>query len=80
MTGQEFTNASEIHCHHILPRSQGGDDSYENLVLVSESVHRLIHATQKDTIAKYLRILNLDKEQLKKLNKFREKAELFPVT
>ena len=80
VTGQEFTNTSEIHCHHILPRSQGGDDSYENLVLVSESVHRLIHATQEDTIAKYRCILNLDKKQLKKLNKFREKAGLFPVT
>jgi hypothetical protein len=49
-------------------------------LLVSESVHRLIHATQEDTIAKYRCILNLDKKQLKKLNKFREKAGLFPVT
>lgn len=80
VTGREFTNVSEIHCHHVLPRNQGGDDSYENLVLVSESVHRLIHATQKDTIAKYLCLLSLDKEQLKKLNKFREKVGLAPVT
>ncbi len=47
---------------------------------LSESVHRLIHATQRDTIAKYLCLLSLDKEQLKKLNKFREKVGLAPVT
>ena len=80
VTGREFTSVSEIHCHHILPRSQGGDDKYENLVLVYEPVHRLIHATLEGTIVKYRSILNLDKEQLKKLNQFREKAGLFPLT
>ncbi len=80
VTGQEFTSVSEIHCHHILPRSQGGDDKYDNLVLVSEPVHRLIHATLEDTITKYQHTLNLDKKQLKKLNNFREKAGLPPLT
>ncbi len=78
--GCEFTTISEIHCHHILPRKQGGDDSYENLVLVSELVHKLIHATQDNTIQKYRAILNLDKKQVNKLNKFREKAGLTPIT
>lgn len=80
VTGNEFVDASEIHCHHIIPRKMGGDDSYDNLVLVTESVHRLIHATQTDTIQKYRSALNLDKEQMKKLNKFREKAGLFALT
>ena len=80
VTGNEFVDASEIHCHHIIPRKMDGDDSYDNLVLVTESVHRLIHATQTDTIQKYRNALNLDKEQMKKLNKFREKAGLFALT
>lgn len=80
VTGYEFANVSEIHCHHILPRSLGGDDSYDNLILVSVAVHRLIHATTPDTIAKYKRILNLDREQMRKLNKFRKKAGLLPLT
>ena len=80
VTGNEFRAAAEIHCHHILPREHGGDDKYANLVLVSETVHKLIHAVQADTIAKYRTILNLDNEQMQKLNILREKALLFPLT
>ena len=80
VTGQEFKNAAEIHCHHILPREHGGDDKYNNLVLVSEPVHKLIHAVQLQTIAKYMSELNLDKNQIAKLNKYRNNAKIFPLT
>ena len=79
VTGQEFQTLSDIHCHHKIPRKNGGNDKYENLVLVLEPVHRLIHATQEETICKYLRILNLDKKQVKKLNELRDKAGLKPI-
>lgn len=49
----------------------GGTDKYENLVLVTEPVHKLIHATSADTIQRYVAICNLDKDQLVKLNKLR---------
>jgi 5-methylcytosine-specific restriction endonuclease McrA len=74
ITGTEFMALDEIHCHHITPRSNGGTDQYHNLILVLPQVHRLIHATQEDTIAYYLKALNLRKKQLEKLNKYREKA------
>ena len=80
VTGKEFRASAEIHCHHIIPREHGGNDAYGNLVLVLETVHKLIHATQTDTIIKYRGILNLDKEQIQKLNDFRDKAKLFPLT
>jgi group II intron reverse transcriptase/maturase len=80
VTGREFQSTAEIHCHHKTSRNDGGNDKYENLVLVSETVHRLIHATQPQTIQKYLSELNLDKGQVKKLNEFRKKVNLFPVT
>ena len=48
------------------------DDSYGNLILVKDSVHKLIHAINADTIAKYLELLQLDKSQLKKVNTLRE--------
>ena len=35
-----------IYCHHKTPIKNGGNDSYNNLVLVTENVHRLIHATR----------------------------------
>jgi 5-methylcytosine-specific restriction endonuclease McrA len=61
----------DIHCHHKLPKYLGGTDEYKNLVIVSESVHRMIHATNPENIRNHLGKLNLNAYQLKKLNKFR---------
>lgn len=61
----------DIHCHHKVPRYLGGKDNYQNLVLVCEDVHHLIHATNPDIIRKYMEILNLDQKQKEKLNKLR---------
>lgn len=69
-------NRYEIHCHHKIPKSAAGTDAYSNLVIVCESVHQLIHATNETTIQSLLKSLPLDKDQLKKLNKLREKANL----
>ena len=76
ITGKEFIVTGEIHCHHKIPKEKGGTDKYENLVLVLESVHRLIHAVEANVIRKYLNLLNLSKEQLQKVNKLREMAGL----
>lgn len=65
-----------IHCHHKTPKHLGGDDKYNNLVLLSDNVHRLVHSTNPETISLYLEKLKLDKKQLKKLNKLRVTAEL----
>ena len=69
----------EIHCHHKVPVSDGGTDAYANLVLVTADVHRLIHATQDDTISSLLNKLNLNQPQLAKLNKLRQQAKLTPI-
>ena len=66
----------EIHCHHKLPKYLGGTDEYKNLVIISEDVHRLIHATSPETIRKYLEKLKLDPKQLKKLEKLRSLAKV----
>lgn len=68
-----------IHCHHKLPRKQGGKDNYSNLVLVSHDVHVLIHATTQETIQHYLSMLKLDIKQKAKLNTLRKAANLFPI-
>lgn len=46
-----------------------------NLVWLKSDVHKLIHATEEDTIAKYLDILKLDDKALKKVNSLRLSAE-----
>ena len=78
ITGKHMTSR-EIHCHHKVPVSDGGTDAYANLVLVTPDVHRLIHATQEDTISNLLNKLNLDQSQLAKLNKLRQQAKLTPI-
>lgn len=64
----------QIHCHHKTPVSLGGGDEYANLIIVHERVHRLIHATNSETISAILQTLQLKPAQLKKLNKLREQA------
>lgn len=76
ITGKEFIVTGEIHCHHKIPKEKGGTDKYENLLLVLEPVHRLIHAVETNVIRKYLNLLNLNKEQLRKVNDLREMAGL----
>ena len=66
----------EIHCHHKRPKAAGGTDAYANLVIVSETVHQLVHATDEKTIFRLLQTLSLDTQQRKKLNKLREQANL----
>jgi hypothetical protein len=50
-------------------------DDYENLVIVSNEAHVLIHAKQGVAIEKYLSELQLNKMQIAKLNKLRKLAE-----
>jgi group II intron reverse transcriptase/maturase len=67
----EVMSIGDIHCHHKIPKHLGGTDKYQNLILVSENVHRLIHATNPDTIEKYTKLLNLNQKQSKKLDELR---------
>lgn len=72
ITGKTFKNTADIHCHHKKPKIQGGGDNYDNLILVLEPVHKLIHAVSDEAIQKYLQILNLNSEQILKLNELRK--------
>ena len=73
VTGEELL-PHNVRCHHKLPLETGGTDNYSNLVLVTEDVHALIHATKAETIQTYLKTLQLNKKQMKKLNQLRQLA------
>lgn len=75
VTGQRL-GINEIHCHHKIPVNLGGDDGYQNLVIVHKDVHKLIHATQEATISKYLNNPKLTAEMISKVNKLRKFANL----
>lgn len=61
--------ANQVDCHHKKPLSLGGDDSYKNLIIVSDVVHILVHSSNDRTIRKYLEVFKPNKKQLEKLNK-----------
>ena len=69
-------DANQVDCHHKKPVVLGGNDSYQNLIIVSDVVHILIHSSNERTIQKYLKVLNPNKMQLAKLNKLRVLAEM----
>lgn len=69
-------DANQVDCHHKKPLSLGGDDSYQNLIIVSDAVHVLIHSSSERTIKKYLNDMQLNSKQLAKLNNLRKLAEM----
>lgn len=73
-------DANQVDCHHKKPLSLGGDDIYQNLIIVSDAVHILIHSSSERTIKKYLNDLQLNSKQLAKLNNLRKLAEMPQIT
>ncbi len=72
ITGYTLNEALQI--HHILPSSQGGKDNYDNLILVDEITHILIHAVNPDVIEHYMKYIRKSKQIIEKLNKYRLKV------
>jgi group II intron reverse transcriptase/maturase len=75
ITGDILT-VENLHCHHKKPRKHGCDDSYQNLVLVSEVAHILIHAVNSKVIQKYMREISPNKRQMDKINSLRKQLSL----
>ena len=73
VTGIEL-ELNNWHCHHKTPYHLTKDDSYGNLMILHESVHRLIHMRNLEKIHVLLNILKLNEKQLKKVNKLREQC------
>lgn len=78
ITGEEI-GVDRVHCHHIIPINQGGNDKYNNLVIVDWFIHKLIHMTNHTKIKRYLRSFNLNEKQMDKLNVLRTKAGNEPI-
>jgi len=78
VTGEQLS-IENMECHHKKPKELGGSDKYNNLVWLRADVHKLIHATQPDTIAKYLNELKLGKQAFEKVNSLRLLAEKLEI-
>jgi len=73
VTGTEL-GLDDWHCHHKTPYHLTKDDSYGNLMIVHQSVHRLIHMSNQGKIQELLNALKLNKKQLEKVNELREQC------
>ena len=40
----DYVPVSDYHCHHIKPRSIGGTNDFDNLCVLSETEHRILHS------------------------------------
>ena len=68
-----------IHCHHKIPYSISHDDSYGNLILICQEAHILIHAVNREVIQHYKSLLNLNAQQISKINKLRKLLNLADI-
>lgn len=76
ITGEPL-DVSDMHCHHVKPRSKGGTDDFRNLILVTPVAHRLIHGTDRDKLKLnfskvWIRDWKHRESILRKLNKYRK--------
>ncbi|SIS36643.1 group II intron reverse transcriptase/maturase [Salimicrobium flavidum] len=76
----EFLPAETVHCHHYVPVNSGGIDGFKNLRILSKFVYILIHATETQTIEKYLDILQLNQTEIKKVNNYRKMCNLESIS
>lgn len=73
ITGIEL-GRGDWHCHHKKPFHLTQDDSYGNLMILHQPVHRLIHMRNQEKIQVLLNVLKLNEKQLKKVNELREQC------
>ncbi|ENZ5600117.1 group II intron reverse transcriptase/maturase [Enterococcus hirae] len=76
---KQFLTAEAAHCHHIVPKEYGKNDSFDNLIIVHEWVHKLIHATRKETIGMYLDLVKPNAKALEGINKLRKHCNLTDI-
>ncbi len=80
VSGKEFIVVEDIHCHHKHPKKWHGGDRYRNLVLVTETVHKLIHSYDNNEVKELIIKASItDKTQFEKLNELRKKAGRKPI-
>ncbi len=79
ITGQPL-EFGDMEVHHVLPVSKGGKDNYKNLALLAYDTHKLVHATEQNTIEKYLNNLLCFKIDFQKLNKMRKRVGLSEIS
>lgn len=67
---------NDMICQHIKVKKQYRNDTYNNLIIISKDVSKLILAENRKSIMRYISRLNLTEEMKDKINKLRKHREL----
>lgn len=70
-------STDEVHCHHKKPVKYGGNDAYDNLIIVHKEIHKLIHSPNKSKILQSSMDWTVKSKQ--KFNQLRKHANLEPI-
>ena len=46
----EYVPVEEYHCHHIVPKYKGGKNDFDNLCVLSEKEHRILHGKNPEQL------------------------------
>ena len=65
--------------HHRKPRQYGGKDEPENLILLTRTVHKMVHARGVEEFKYYWQQMPLTEEQLHMVNHLRMEAHTSPM-
>lgn len=74
VTGMKL-GLNDWHCHHKTPYYLTRDDSYANLVILHESIHRLVHLKDHEKINSLVKALRISKKQIEKVNALRKQCK-----
>lgn len=76
VNGEEFTDATEIACWLKKPKDAGGEERYQNMVLLHERYIPLLQDLPQPELKAECRTIKVTAKELKKINSLRERAEL----
>lgn len=75
-----WLTAEAVHCHHFNPTCLGGTNEFKNLRILHKDVHRLIHATETETIKTYITRLKISDKEVVEIDKYRKNCNLEPIS
>lgn len=79
ISGDEFTNATDIVAWLKTPKYMGGFERYKNMTLIHKRYLILLEKLPQAELKAYLKSLNVTKKMLGKINSLRERAGLLAI-
>ena len=75
VSGNEFVNATEIVCWLKKPKKTGGEERYQNMVLIHVRYIHLLQDLSQNKLKAECQTIKITAKELKKVNSLREQAE-----